>query len=52
MVVDCGYHTCDKDGGRIFDILRNFIPNISALNSKHFTSQVLDNSPPSTEQTT
>ncbi len=39
-------------GGRISHILTNFIPDISALNSKHFTFQLLNNRPSSTGQTT
>ncbi len=40
LAAKCGYQilvTKICNGGRISYILTNFIPNITALNSKHFT---------------
>ncbi len=51
----CGYQilvTKLCNGGRISYILTNFIPNISALNSKRFTHKLLNNGLPSAGQTT
>ncbi len=40
-----------SDGGRISDILRNFIPDSHALNSEHFTYWLLNKRLPSAGQT-
>ncbi len=54
ILTECGYEilvTKLCNGGRKSYIWTNFIPNISAMNSKQFTFWLLNNEPPSAGQT-
>ncbi len=53
MSAECGYQVLVTKicrGGRNSYILTNFIPNFSALNSKHFMCLLFDEEPPELQQ--